>query len=127
MTGDAAGLIEALKKYCGLAGGGPSVQLDWYKRIKNTDAAVDALDKWAANSDSATHTVPTILLTTDENSIYADKSAAITTYVQASGLKFITGEESLDNWDKYLEELDKLGLQECIELNQISFDRQMNK
>ena len=127
MTGDAAGLNEALKKHCGLAGGGPSVQLDYYKRVKNTEVAVEALDKWAANTDSPVHTVPAILLTTDENSTYTDKNAAITTYVQASGLKFITGEESLDNWDTYLAELDKLGLQECIKLNQASYDRQLNK
>ena len=38
-------------------------------------------------------------------------------------LKFITGQESLDNFDAYIEQLKDLGIEEWIAVEQAAYDR----
>lgn len=44
-------------------------------------------------------------------------------YVMTSATEFITGNRSLDQWDAYLNELERMGLQEFITIRQAGFDR----
>ena len=47
----------------------------------------------------------------------------VDTYAQELMLKFITGAESLDYYDTYLQELDARGMQRAIEITQNALDR----
>lgn len=126
LTGDPAGLTEGIKKYAN-TGSGPQIKLDHYKVISNSEAGVAALSTWTENTVSPAHTLPAAVFTEEESVIFTDKNAAIETYVQTMSLKFITGEESLDNWDAYVAEINKLGLEECIKAQQASLDRRLGK
>lgn len=44
-------------------------------------------------------------------------------YVGEMRDKFIAGQESFDNWDKYVKELDKMNLKEYMEIKQAALDR----
>lgn len=47
----------------------------------------------------------------------------LTTYSQELATKLALGQKSLDNWDQYISELKKLGLDDLIEINQQLLDR----
>lgn len=47
----------------------------------------------------------------------------LTTYSQELATKLALGQKSLDDWDQYISELKKLGLDELIEINQQLLDR----
>ena len=51
----------------------------------------------------------------------------INTYAGEYKVKFILGNESLDNFDKYMETLKSLGIERCIELQQAAYDRYIGK
>ncbi len=46
----------------------------------------------------------------------------ITTYVTQMEAKFITGAENLENFDAYVEQLEKMGLDEYLKIQQEAYD-----
>lgn len=63
-------------------------------------------------------------LTVDENDIYVDAWADIDQYLDQMTAKFITGELSIDEyWDEYLAELEKMDLQDVLDVFQDAYDR----
>jgi putative aldouronate transport system substrate-binding protein len=77
----------------------------------------------------ATHFRPTNELivrfgyTAEESTTLADIKTSIDEYVNAQTVAFVTGSRPLSDWDKYLSELDKMGLKKYIDANQAAFDR----
>ena len=57
------------------------------------------------------------------NEVWAD----ISTYVKEMSAKFITGEDSLDEWDTYVNTLYDMGLQEAIDVYQNALDAYKSK
>ncbi|MGX7131655.1 extracellular solute-binding protein [Enterococcus massiliensis] len=66
---------------------------------------------------------PIVFMTKDESDKIAANATDITTYVEQMEAKFITGVESLDNWDNYTKTLDSMGLDEYISVYQQAYDR----
>ena len=63
-------------------------------------------------------------LTQDEQDIYNDAYADIDGYITEMTAKFITGELNIEeNWDKYLTDLDKMGLTDVIKVYQDAYNR----
>ncbi len=52
---------------------------------------------------------PNPSLSADESSEYANIMTPVETYAKEQKVKFIKGERSFDEWDKYIEELNKMG------------------
>lgn len=50
-------------------------------------------------------------------------NADITSYVTQMKAKFVTGEESFNNWDSYINELNKMGIEELLGIYQNALDR----
>ena len=61
-------------------------------------------------------------MTEEENAKWADKINAINTRVEEMAVKFLVGDESLDNFDAYVEEINGMGLQECLDIEQAALD-----
>lgn len=78
--------------------------------------------EWTADTDNYLQ-MPPIILNVDEATERAELMGEIETYVEEMRLKFITGAESLDNYDTYLETLKSLGMERAIELTQSALDR----
>lgn len=72
------------------------------------------------------HIFPTALLkfTDDEQYVIDNKFADISLYITEMEAKFITGVADLDTeWDAYVEECQRMGLEDVLEVYQASYDR----
>jgi putative aldouronate transport system substrate-binding protein len=82
----------------------------------------DAIKTWM-NTNASKHVIPKISYTSQESSEIATITNQINTYTSEMNLKFIMGVESLDNFDKYVSQLKKLGIDRYIQINQDALDR----
>ena len=78
---------------------------------------------WTASRDDAYSYSNNAVLTTEENEEYAAIMADIHTYMEEHLTKFITGDESLDDFDEFVENIESMDLARCIELKQAALDR----
>ena len=67
-------------------------------------------------------TMPALSLTAEETEA-TGVLGDINTYVGEMCVKFIIGQESLDNFDAYVEKLYEMGLQDAIDANQAAYER----
>lgn len=61
-------------------------------------------------------------LTNEDTKMINAKMTEIKTYVDESILKFVVGQEPLSNWDAYVEQVNKMGVQEVIGVYQKALD-----
>lgn len=66
---------------------------------------------------------PNVYLTNEEQTEASALLSDLDTYVQQMEAKFVTGQESLANWDKYLAQIKKMGGDRIAELYQSAYDR----
>ena len=78
------------------------------------------------NVDSS-HRLPPFQLSSEALSRRASIMSNVTTYCDEMVLKFIIGTEPLDNFDKYVETVKSMGVDEAIQLTQEAYDQYMNK
>lgn len=123
ITNDPLGQSAALTKYTGWTGTGFGIQAAEFVKLKNAPEAGEAVYKWIDNTEAMKHCIPALSYTDEESMQYKDRESAISKYVEESALKFVTGEKSLDEFDAFVAELDKLGLQECLKVHQSAYDR----
>ena len=64
-----------------------------------------------------------ILLNVEESEIKKAYETDVKTYVQEMGLKFIMGQEPLENFDAYQENLKNMHIEELIGIYQAATDR----
>lgn len=62
------------------------------------------------------------ILDTESSTYVAEKQVDIDTYVHEMFVKFLTGKESLDNFDSYIAQLEKMGIKEVLALYQAAED-----
>lgn len=79
-------------------------------------------DVWLQHSDGA-YFMPNITLTDEEGREFATKMGDILTYVSENTTKFIRGDRSLDEWDSYIADVESMGIQDAIALEQAALDR----
>lgn len=91
---------------------------------KYSDAAIpDALKLWSKCGTDGFFNEKYIYLNPEEAKVKSTYGADITTYVAEMTMKFITGSESLDNYDAYLANLKKIGVEDYIAAYQTAYDR----
>ena len=66
---------------------------------------------------------PRFTFTAEENRILESTGADIDKYVEEMRDKFISGDEDLSEWDEYVETIEKMGLDEMLEVYQNAYDR----
>ncbi len=118
------GANEALDKYTCAQWQNIGIQMTELVKQKNNPTAVKSVDTWLENQESKKHIFPSgVTRTTEESNEATMLINSIQTYVQEMSLKFMTGEESLDKFDKYLETLDSMGLSKLMQIQQAAYDR----
>lgn len=123
VTKYADGIDQALSKYIGTKGAGPSIQDIRMFKGKSSEYTIDAVNIWASNTEMSKHMLPMITPTADESQEISKIQNSIDTYVKEMYYKFILGAESLDKFDDYLDQLKKLNLNRAIDLKQAQLDR----
>ncbi|WP_026528776.1 extracellular solute-binding protein [Butyrivibrio sp. VCD2006] len=90
--------------------------------IYEGNAAVNAYDEF--NKDKFDLLLPSCMTMTDEeNSEFVALYTDIETLTHENTVKFITGEQSLDDYDAFAEQLRTYNIDRCIELKQAALDR----
>ena len=68
---------------------------------------------------------PTLAFSNEEQSILNEKYTEIETYMNEMIDKFIMGVEPLDNFDAYVEQVERMGLADVLAVYQAAYDRYM--
>ncbi|GAQ16937.1 ABC transporter substrate-binding protein [Oceanobacillus picturae] len=125
ITNDPDGLTfeQALRPYITWLGGGyPAlVQSENFKGAENSPEAIEATKR--LEPDMIDEVWPSFPYTVEENQRLSALKADIEKYVIEMQDKFIAGEESFDGWDKYVETLESMGLDEYMEIQQAAYER----
>ena len=124
LTKDPEGLNAVLAKYVGTTGRGLAVQAENMVRQKNVPVAVEAVDIWTSENRWSEHQYPDgCSQTAGESAEVSSIYSPISTYAEEMALKFLTGEESLDNFDAFIARLDSMNLKRYLEIQQAAYDR----
>ena len=124
---DADGIAKGMDKYTGARNAGITIQMADVVRAVNSEAAINSVYEWIENTEVEKHIVPRIALTPDESAAYSDIMTAINARVSEMCMKYITGDESLDNFDAFVAELKSMKLDEALKLQQDAYDRWLNR
>ena len=81
----------------------------WDGKIVDEKLVAFATKVMNASNTSPTDGQPNPSISSDESSEYANIMTPVETYAQEQKVKFIKGERSFDEWNKYIEELNNMG------------------
>ena len=92
---------------------------------KWTEPAADGIRLWgeAGTSQRLPGNGRFLMFTTEESEVRANVQTDIKTYADEMCLKFITGQESLDNFDAYIAQLKAMGVEDLIATEQAAYER----
>lgn len=112
----------AMGRYMKSNYGGPFIQDRRYmEQYLKYPEQVKAIEIWSQHKGLLT--VPPITPTPDESQRLSSIMNEINTYVDEMFLKFVMGQESLDNFDTYVEQIKKMNIEEAIKIQQAALDR----
>lgn len=114
---------QALRPYITWLGGGyPAlVQDEYFKGAESSPEALEATE--VLEPDMVDEVWPAFPFTVEENQKLTSLKADIEKYVEEMEDKFIAGKESFSDWDEYVETLEKMGLDEYMELQESGYER----
>lgn len=119
---DGLALEQEIAKYLPWLGGVQGIiKEEYFRGSENAPQSLEAADKIEPYVPDEIW--PGFLYTEEENKFMNSKGADIDKYVTEMTEKFISGDEPLSNWDKYVEEIEKMGLDEYMDIQQEAYDR----
>lgn len=95
----------------------PTRSYQWY-----TPDKVEAERLWAT-VDKGTGSMPPLSLTAEESEAFSSRFADISTYMQEMVPRFIMGAEPLTSWGDFVANIQAMGIDECIAVEQAALDR----
>src|SRR5699024_2463182 len=120
---DGLSFEQELSKYLTFPGGGyPSITTEEYFRgAETTNESLDAAKKLSKDLIEPWVGMP---LTKEEKDEFGGVIADIEKYVDEMRDKFISGSEPLSKWEDYVEELEKMNLDEYMDVRIKAIERQ---
>jgi putative aldouronate transport system substrate-binding protein len=99
-----------------------------HANLLKSEGALNSRLQWGDDPEvNSSLQLPPFQLDADKQQRLGEIITQINTYCDEMVLKFITGAESLDNIDAYVETIKSLGIEEAIALKQEGYDAYMNK
>lgn len=122
---DGLAFAQALAKYsCGsMSGPYMKDQRQFEQAVFTYDEQRQAFEAMQSGNISNAIFLPSISRTTEESSRYSEIMGEIETYVKEMFDKFIMGTVSLDEFDNFVANVEKLGIDEARQLTQDAVDR----
>lgn len=120
---DGLDITRATAKYCRAAGttGAHMPDLAVMNARASHPLQREARDViWAQASTE--RNLPSLVIDPEYSQEQSEILNEVFTYVDEMILKFITGTESFDNYDKYLDTLKSMGIERAIEIQQMAYD-----
>lgn len=99
-------------------------RLEYFEQTTALPEQRGAVEAWDAN-DRYDYMIPPIAIPAELSDEFFKIAGDIWTYVEEARAEFISGEESLDNYDAYLAKLEEMGLERFTEIYQIAYDEFM--
>ncbi len=84
-------------------------------------------ERWADGTSGDNRIPPARTHTVDESRDLAEIMTNVTTFHDESCVAFILGAKSMDEWDDFVEELKRLGVEDAIAIEQAATDRYFNR
>lgn len=78
---------------------------------------------WEANADSAYVMPSSLSVSIAETEEYTKIYNDIQTYIEENLARFVTGDNSMDEWDAFVAHIMEMGLEDCIAIKQAAVDR----
>lgn len=104
---------------------------DWTRELLYTpEEEVESYSIWADDSHLDDWVMPAYMsMTQEESKEYASLYTDIQTYYREASCQFITGVLDIDgtDWDAYLNVIDGMGIDRCVELKQAALDRYLER
>src|SRR5699024_11819812 len=118
---------EQVNRFFTFPGGGyPTiVKESYFEGAESSEISVEAASKLVDDLVEDPWTSP--LHTEEENKKLQGFGADIEKYVAEMRDKFISGKESFDKWDDYVAELEKMNLDEYMEIKETAIERQISE
>ena len=121
-------VAQAMAHYSRANSNGPFAQdpgylLQYYEMPQQKDA----LETWSIGDNRMQTIVPPTSFTQEESSKHAALIADISTYVTEMTVKFVMGAENFDNYDKFVEQLHSMKIDDAIALQQAAVDRYFDR
>ena len=114
---------QAMHCYLRACSVGPFVQdVRYIEQYYELDQQREALNVWGV-SDAELYWLPQITLTSEESSEYSKIMGDLNVYKEEAMLNFIVGQKPLDEFDSYVEEIKRLGIDRAIEIQQAAYER----
>ena len=101
--------------------GGPFNRV-WDREMFTYGEAAQACEAIWDQADTA-YVLPQITMTAEEGDQYAMLMGDINTLVAEKTVKYITGDESFDTYDAFVEQVKSMGIEQVIEIQQNALDR----
>lgn len=113
----------SMARYLQAYNAGPFVQdvryMEQYAALPNQQ---EAIKTWSS-TNMEEHILPNITLLPKDTNSMSKKISAVNTYKDEMLVKFITGRESLDNYDAFVEGLKTRGVEEYLKLMNEAYER----
>ena len=107
--------------------GGPFVQeYNYLEQYAQCPQQKEALKIWM-DQDGESCKVPALYFTEEEQYDISQKLTAVQTYSQEMFYRFLSGAESLDNFDKYVSEMKKMGADQILKAYQSAYERYLER
>lgn len=88
----------------------------------------DAMDIWNSNDDEVVKWIlPQLTPTAEEAEELAKITVNIDTFKSEMLIKFIMGQEKLSNYDSFVAELKRMGIERALAIQQTAYDRYQNR
>ncbi|MBR2884927.1 MAG: extracellular solute-binding protein [Clostridia bacterium] len=132
---DGLSVFEVLGKYCRPTGGpgypgddDPGMTDERLAQDYPYQCQIDALRTWSKYAvNSLQHQLPNLEYNTENSEERANLHLDINSYAEEMIMRFIIGDESLDNFEKFQKQMKKMGLDRLLEIQQEAYDAYMAK
>lgn len=120
---DGLNVPQSMGQYAiGFAGGGcPEFARESHEKARLSPVSWESYEVVKDHIDLETSI--TFLFTVEEQNRLNALTADIVKYIDEMRIQFVTNKASFDEWDDYIETLNKMGLEEYVEIHQASYDR----
>lgn len=126
MMWEGEGIDYNMREYTGASGCAFGIALDALGKAKNSPQTVASVDAWTSNQDCSDYLLPKLSYSTEDTQTITDINTAIDTYASEMITKFIVGEESIDKWDEFIADTQKMGQPTLIKIHQAAYDEYMS-
>ncbi|WP_038111760.1 extracellular solute-binding protein [Tuberibacillus calidus] len=92
---------------------------------KEDNPTIHLIEKWISDElvPYAKLPLPDVHYTTEEQDQINQLQPDIDKYIEQMEAKFVKGDESFNNWDKFVKTLNNLGVDKLVKINQAAYDR----